>query len=231
MDDSRDQTTETCRRCGACCEQGGPALHLEDRELIGEGGLVLADLVTVRFGEPAHDPRQGEVVPTAHEFLKMSGVAGSWCCRFFDRQQMGCAIYRHRPLECRLLFCRATGPLEAIMGRNLLTRRDLLDFDDPLIPLLVRQEREIPYEAVMKLLAGPEPAGEGSVLARLTDLVRADLALRELFLRDFPARERQELFLLGRPLFLVLAPYGFRISQGRAGVSLHFRPGEKGGNE
>jgi len=228
MNDSSTQIPASCRRCGICCEQGGPALHLEDRALIIEGGLALSNLVRVRTGEPAHDPRQGKSAPTAHEFLKMAGVAGGWCCRFFDRQQMGCSIYSHRPIECRLLFCRATGPLEAIMGRNLLTRHELLDPDDPVLPLLARQEAEISWAEIQDLLAALDrPGAANDALGRLTELVRSDLELRQHFLRLFPARERQELFLLGRPLFLILAPYGLRLRQGRAEVSLYFLPGNR----
>jgi Fe-S-cluster containining protein len=228
MENHDDNSSATCRRCGTCCEQGGPALHLEDRQLIAAGHLSPLDLVAVRAGEPAQDPRLGRVAPAPHEFLKMAGVAGGWCCRFFDREHRGCGIYRHRPLECRLLFCRDTGPVEEVIGRDLLVRRQLLAPDDPVLALLARQEREIDYQMVLSPLADHMGRQEGgAALARLNTLVRADLALRQDFLRLFPARERQELFLLGRPLFLVLAPYGFRLSQGRAGVSLQFIPGNK----
>lgn len=212
----------TCRRCGTCCEQGGPALHLEDLSLLDAGGLALADLVTVRAGEPAHDQRLGRVTPAPREFLKLAGSRGGWCCRFFLRESRGCGIYRQRPLECRLLFCRDTGPLEEVMGRDLLSRRRLLAGDDPVLALLDRQEQELAYAEVLSLLPDlARPGAAEAALARLTELVRADLALRQHFLRHFPAREQQELFLLGRPLFLVLAPYGLRLSEGRAGVSLH----------
>jgi Fe-S-cluster containining protein len=215
--------TSGCRRCGTCCEQGGPALHPEDRELLDGGGLTPADLVGIRAGEPVYDPRSGRVAPAPREFLKLAGSRGGWCCRFYDREQRGCGIYRHRPLECRLLSCRETGPLEAVMGRDLLDRRRLLAPDDPVLRLLARQEQEMPYQSVLTLLSGLGQREEaGGALARLTELVRGDLALRRLFLRLYPARENQELFLLGRPLFLVLAPFGLRLSQGMAGISLRF---------
>lgn len=212
-----------CRRCGTCCERGGPALHDEDRQLIESGTVSRRDLVAIRNGEPAYDQRQVQVVPTAQEFLKLAGARGSWRCKFYNNPG-GCGIYRQRPLECRLLFCRDTTPLEAVMGRDLLERRDLLAGDDPALEWLAKQEREVAYPEVMALLVELDlhsPVGAG--LARLTSLVRTDLALREAFIRSFPERGGEELFLLGRPLFLTIAPYGCRLVEGPGGVSLQYQ--------
>lgn len=222
MDTNPTQDLSSCRRCGACCEQGGPALHTEDRELVQSVALDLGDLVTIRTGEPAHDQRQGRVVPAGQEFLKVAGSPGSWRCKFFQKGR-GCGIYGQRPLECRLLFCRDTTPLEAVMGRELLSRRDLLADDDPLLEWLARLEVEVPYPEVMELLAGLERQGSaGGALARLTGLVRADLGLRESFLRSWPGRGNEELFLLGRPMFLAIAPYGCRLVEGGDGLELRY---------
>lgn len=220
------QDPPICRRCGTCCEQGGPALHHEDRELLASGALRWRDLVTIRAGEPAYDPRQGRVVPAAREFLKLAGAPGSWCCKFYDPTR-GCGIYGQRPLECRLLFCADPAPVMAVMGQGLLGRRDLLAGDDPLLAWLERGEGEVAYPEVLALLAELGQSGEnGAGLGRLTALVRADLALREAFLSSCPERGEEELFLLGRPLFLAIAPYGWRLLEGPEGVSLQDqRPG------
>lgn len=217
---------QTCRRCGTCCEQGGPALHGEDRQLLDSGALRWRDLITIRGGEPAYDQRLGRVVSGEREFLKLAGSPGRWRCKFYD-QARGCGIYGQRPLECRLLFCRDTGPLEAVMGRDLLGRRDLLAGEDQALEWLERLEREVGYQEVMALLAGLDLPGSAiTSLARLTSLVRADLALRESFLRCCPELGGEELFLLGRPLFLAIAPYGCRLIEGVDGVELQYcKPG------
>lgn len=227
MDESSPDS-RVCRRCGTCCEQGGPALHTEDRGLLDSGALKRRDLVAIRAGEPVHDQRRGRVAPAAGEFLKLAGARGGWSCKFYAPAR-GCGIYGQRPLECRLLFCRDTTPLEAVMGRDLLTRRDLLAGDQPGLAWLARLEREVPCSEVNQLLSGlARSAATGrSSLARLSALVRADLALREGFLRSCPERGEEELFLLGRPLFLVLAPYGCRLVQGVGGVSLQYQGGER----
>ncbi len=223
MNQTQDPTT--CRRCGTCCEQGGPALHGEDLALVTSGAIARRDLVTIRLGEPAYDQRQGRVLPSEREFIKLGGSPGSWSCRFYENLR-GCGIYGERPLECRRLFCRDTGPLEAVMGRDLLSRRELLAGNDQVWPWLERLEREVAYLEIKELLAGLDlhnPTDDN--MARLTGLVRADLAIRAAFLQSFPARESEELFLLGRPLFLVIVPYGFRVVEATDGVGLHFTEG------
>ena len=45
-----------CLGCGACCRQGGPALHGEDLALVRSRQLRLDDLITVRQGELAFQP-------------------------------------------------------------------------------------------------------------------------------------------------------------------------------
>lgn len=223
MDHDTAEATTTCRRCGTCCEQGGPALHTEDRQLVDSGALTLCDLVTIRNGEPVYDQREGRVVPATQEFLKLAGARGSWRCKFYN-EPGACGIYGKRPMECRLLFCRDTGPLEAVMGKELLGRRDLLAGDDPALEWLEKFEQAVGYREVAELLARLNlPGSAEASLDRLTSLVRADLALRESFLRNFPERGGEELFILGRPLFLSIAPYGCRLVEGAEGLVLQYR--------
>lgn len=208
-----------CLRCGTCCRQGGPALHSDDLQLVKKGVLPFAQLVTIRLGEPAHNPLQDEVLPSSSEFIKIKGQGNSWSCSFFDQVNNGCLIYRTRPLECRILFCRATGPLAEIIGRDLLDRRSLLPASDPLLPLIDRHEVECSYRQVNNLLTEADN-GRDDIKERLSDLVRKDLTMRDDFLQNCPSRREEELFLFGRPIFLVLAPYGFRLVEKVGMISL-----------
>lgn len=55
----------SCRRCGTCCIKGGPSLHREDLPLVEEGRIRVQDLVCIRSGEMAYDPRRGAAVRTS----------------------------------------------------------------------------------------------------------------------------------------------------------------------
>ena len=186
--------------------------------MLANGVLTTVELVTVRAGEPAHDPLQDKVVPAAAEFIKIKGQGGSWSCRFFEAEANSCRIYRQRPLECNLLFCRDTAPLAEVIGKDLLSRKDLLAEDDPVLLLIDRLEEECPCKRVNELLVETISADEQ--IKQLTSLVRRDLAIRQAFINHFPDRQSEELFLFGRPLFLVLAPYGFQLVESDGGLNL-----------
>ena len=62
----------SCRRCGQCCDKGGPALHLEDLHLVRSGTLDLDSLVTLRAGEPVLDQPKGRVASLERELVKVA---------------------------------------------------------------------------------------------------------------------------------------------------------------
>jgi Fe-S-cluster containining protein len=198
-----------CSRCGTCCRQGGPALHRQDLALIREGVLPLDDLITVRRGELALQPLATSPTLVTHEFLKIKGQGGSWCCAFYDEQAKGCRRYSHRPLACRLLDCTDTGPVLAIAGQDLLTRLDCLAADDPLLPLISAHDQLCAcpdLEAVSREL---ENADHGTVLlADLEAAVASDLAFRARAAAGHRLSLDRELFSFGRPLFQLLLPLG-----------------------
>jgi len=210
-----------CKRCGQCCQQGGPALHGADLALLQSGQLTQEDLVTVRRGELALQPMAQTPEPVSSEFLKVSGKNGSWCCLFYNEAEKGCSRYGQRPVACGLLDCTNTGPLLAIAGKDLLTRFDCIATDDPLLPVVHE------YEALCPCPALGEIARErqlGSLtperLEELSQLVQQDLAFRGRVTARFCLSLGQELFYFGRPLFQLLAPLGLQAVQSPQGVVL-----------
>lgn len=212
-----------CRRCGTCCMQGGPALHGPDRELLQSGHLRPEDLITVRRGELALPPLGGEPEPVEGEFLKLAGKNGSWCCLFYDEESRGCSRYGHRPMACGLLDCTDPAPLLAIAGKDLLTRFDCIEADDPLLPLVHEYETLCPcpdLQAIREQLArGDLPE------ARLTELeavVARDLSFRGRVGNLFTLSLARELFSFGRPVFQLLQPLGLQAVNSPSGIRLTF---------
>ena len=213
--------SETCNRCGTCCRQGGPALHGPDLELIQAGLLRLDDLITVRKGELAFQPLAGQPEPVTHEFLKLRGQNGTWCCAFYDETSKGCLRYAHRPLACGLLDCTNTGPLLALAGQDLLTRFDCLTPDDPLLPLVHEHEQLCPcpdLQTIGQELAQAET--DAALLAGLEAAVNTDLAFRSRVTASHHLSLAQELFYFGRPLFQLLLPLGVRAISTPKGICL-----------
>lgn len=212
-----------CQRCGTCCRKGGPVLHAADRPLFSPGpdrGRVLdtSRVLTLRAGEPVHDPVAGQVRTLAAEAIKIKGRAepdAPWTCVFLLEPDGGCAIYADRPLECRVLDCRDPAPLAAVYEQDRLARRDLLPPGHPLLEIIASHEALAPAARAVDLArrlgrerpcgAEPHPATDRD-RAALARLLAADRDMRRL-LAERAGLDPQDLdFLLGRPLEEVIRP-------------------------
>lgn len=210
-----------CKRCGTCCQQGGPALHRPDMQLIHSGQLQPDNLITVRRGELAFQPLGSHPEPVCREFLKLAGQGGTWCCVFYDTIAKACRRYHHRPMACGVLDCTDTKPLLDLAGQDLLTRLDCLSVDDPLVELIGEHEHNCPcpnLSAISQELRHPQKAI--TVLADLEAAVRRDLAFRSRIATSHQLSLARELFAFGRPLFQLLLPLGLQTQNTPAGIRL-----------
>ncbi len=199
-------TADGCSRCGTCCQKGGPALHREDRHLVESGRIHTRDLYTIRRGEPVHDPIRGCLLPTRREIIKIKGQGGRWTCRCFDPAARTCRIYEERPLECRLLACWNTRPIERAYARGRLARRDLVGGVAGLWDVVAEHERRCDHYRLRRLLA---PWPEASAVRRrgeAAEIVRYDSELRVRAVARIGIEEEMLDFLFGRPLCRTLRP-------------------------
>jgi Fe-S-cluster containining protein len=189
-----------CTRCGTCCREGGPALHLEDRRLVADGVIHTRHLFTIRRGETARDPVRGGLVHAEGDIIKIKGCDRSWACRFLEGGTPACRIYADRPLECRLLDCRDPSRIAAAYGRDRLARADLLDGVDGLGALVRDHDARCDCGRVRVLLATPGVAAN----RELAEIVRFDAELRKLMISRGGLAPDMLDFLLGRPMTLVV---------------------------
>ena len=217
------KTTE-CQRCGQCCLKGGPALHSQDLVLISEGHLRPDQLITVRKGEMAASPLTPFPQPTEKELVKLQGKGKEWSCLFFNDQkkEKSCGIYCHRPLECKVFQCWAPDELHKIIGHDTLGRQDILAADNPAWEFIIEHERECPPATIAELLALPAKNKKNSrqILKELNELTRKDLAIRQRAVTLLNISTGLELFLFGRPYFVMLTPYGLALKETAAGMEL-----------
>ena len=193
-------TRNPCRRCGVCCEKGGPGLHQEDRLLVDSGQIPARCLFTIRRGELARDNVKGTLAPLTQEIIKIKGRADRWTCLFYDKETRGCGIYDHRPLECRALNCRDTRRIEGVYETARLRRQDLLSSIQGLWELIEDHERRCNYEGLNARV------GEGSYKGRLKqeksllEILRFDAHVRRLAVEKGGLDARMLDFIFGRPL-------------------------------
>lgn len=201
----------SCNRCGNCCEKGGPALHLQDLELIRSGTIPISSLITVRKGELVHNPVTGKVQPASVEVVKLVGTGRTWNCCYYD-SQAGCTIYNNRPHACKLLKCWDNEALLAVVEKDTLDRLAILETDHPMVPIIQEHEGVCPCIGI-----GEVYDKRGNLLEKqkqeIGRLVREDLRFRQRIIRDFDLKLSEELFFFGRPFFQLLQPLGVRISE------------------
>lgn len=214
-----------CDGCGTCCRNGGPPLHGQDLQLINSGVLVFGDLVTVRLGEMVFSPMAALPAPAKTEWIKIQGAGGNWCCRFLNASSNSCTIYSHRPSSCRALKCWDTSEILAMEGRDLLTRSDLIDGNDPLLALVQLQGECCPVpdmEHIAAMLKGKK--GRMQLMKDLTILVENDLRIRARAVKECNISLAGELFYFGRPLFQLFLPMEIVTTETTAGIQLRFQP-------
>lgn len=208
-----------CKRCGTCCQEGGPALHGPDLELVRGGQIPWKNLITIRRGELAHNPLSDRIEATATELVKIRGTGREWCCCYYDPASRGCTIYGARPMACGVLKCWQPEATLAIIGQDLLSRLDILEEDDPLRPFVLEHERLCPCPDMGKvrqdLVDDPD-----ATIRSLEVLVNSDLAFRNRAVAEFQLPLAHELFLFGRPLFQLLQALGVVVAESGQGLSL-----------
>lgn len=209
--------TKHCKQCGTCCRNGGPALSREDLNLIRQGHIRHDQLVTIRQGEMGYNPATGRLEPVPVELLKIRGQGSGWTCLFFAEASNACTIYAHRPATCKILQCWQPEALLTTIYQNTLRRADLINPNDPILAEIARHEKACPGPVFTKLLA---ETGETDALARLTELVRADLAIRAEVAQKTGISLEMEFFLFGRPLFKQLAGSGIECVEENGGIRL-----------
>eukprot|EP00828_Plagiopyla_frontata_P003292 TRINITY_DN10943_c0_g1_i3.p3 TRINITY_DN10943_c0_g1~~TRINITY_DN10943_c0_g1_i3.p3 ORF type:complete len:312 (-),score=78.14 TRINITY_DN10943_c0_g1_i3:1013-1948(-) len=215
-----------CDRCGVCCRQGGPALHVQDLPLIQDGTIQLADIVTLRPGERVYDQPAQQLLKLDSEILKIKGRDNTWTCLFFSPEGNACGIYETRPVECDLLFCKDTAPLAAMYEKDRLTRSDILPEGHPLLDLIAehgsRCAPDLVEETAKAARGGTQDAG-----AALREMVLYDQEMRRLVAEKSGMGRGVNEFLFGRPLKVLLRTMNINVYDMGDTIRFDFAPGEQ----
>lgn len=208
---SPSTNTIHCIRCGTCCRKGGPALHMKDKKILLAGHIRRERLITLRKGELAFSPLSGRLEPIQKELVKIAGKGKGWACCFYDEKEPSCSIYSHRPLECRILKCWDTARLLSVIGKDTITRADIISADDPIMKFIRTHEKECSIEMAEDIISVLlKKNDDARSFAKLTALVHQDLSIRSRAITEFGLSLEAELFFFGWPLFKILSARGFQ---------------------
>ena len=207
-----------CSRCGTCCANGGPALHMQDKELIEGGSIPISHLITIRKGELVHNPVTSRLQTANCELIKINGVGKEWSCFYFDPDQKGCTIYDRRPVACQALECWDTEAVERLIEKDLLSRADLIDNDDPLYRAVIDHESSFPCPDLESILTQGCPAQS----RELEDAANREVIFRTELVATHGLSLGEELFYFGRPLFHLLISVGARVQESAGRLLVHW---------
>jgi Fe-S-cluster containining protein len=198
-------TSESCLRCGECCQLGSPTLLLQDLPRFQQEILTWNEVYTLRPGEPMTN-REGEVESLAEERLKVRELPGSRQCWFFLAANNSCRIYEERPEQCRRQNCWGEPPRPPAAAQ-LLTRRHLFEAIPQVWGLIKEHQERCDYDKVARALAdlsvGREEAGEV-----LFEALHFDHYLRQMLINDWELTPAATELLLGRPVSQFLETQG-----------------------
>jgi hypothetical protein len=168
--------------------------------------------VTIRKGERVYNPVSEKAAPVAREIVKLIGKETELTCFFFDEESSSCGIYEHRFLECSLLQCWDLSQILPIIGKNTLSRFDLINPDDPIREVIATHELECPFSEVENLLAAlSNGAAKTEIFPKLSDLVQKDNTLRSHAIDELGMKKDYELFIFGRRLSQILENHGLTV--------------------
>ncbi len=194
---------QECIGCATCCRTSSPTLYRQDLRHLYPEGLDRGQLYTLRAGERAFSARTGRRERLAAELVKVREKKD--LCVFL--RQGRCAVYPHRPLQCRYLQCWSGQNAGRLQDLPRLSRSDVYAEDEKAMALISEYEVKVPAAELSDALeaaAEDLDRGQGAVLA----LMELDLRLRHGISarHGYPPWELE--LLLGRPVVVVARSYG-----------------------
>ncbi|MBI5582907.1 MAG: YkgJ family cysteine cluster protein [Deltaproteobacteria bacterium] len=203
-------TRPYCLRCGTCCRKGSPSLYRDDLPLFRQGTLTRLDLITLRRGEKGYSNEADRFVYLAEEQVKIREKPGSRECLFFQPAGAGCGVYENRPRQCRILECWNPEGYRSLKKNKLLSRKDLLDPEDPLLPVVKSHEERCQLLRLQEwLIRSVEQVGADD--ERVLEVIHFDRHARTYLGERFGLNQQHLDFLLGRPVEEVISGLGFEV--------------------
>ena len=198
--------SRSCLGCGTCCRTSSPTLYLEDLALVGEAGIPLSSLYTLRAGELAWSPRNRRLESLASELIKVAEDQ-SRACVFLAESR--CGIYEKRPLQCRHLQCWDQSHAGQLQHKPRLTRAEIFNRDQTGLALIREYEQKLPARQIS--LALRQAAQGGPDLSALQYL-ELDHRLRWGIGRRYGYDPAILPLLLGRPIKDWLGSFGLELA-------------------
>ena len=212
-------TRPYCLRCGECCRKGSPTLYDLDLKILRQGIIHRMDLMTLRAGEIGFSNTTDDLILLPEERIKVKEKPGTRECLFLDPGDHACRIYEDRPLQCQVMECWNPDGYQSLNAHSFLTRKDLLNPEDPLVPVIENHAKRCDLsklqEALSKIKMDVRVGQEEAI-----DILQYDLHVRELLKEKQGIDPEHQVFLLGRAVVDLLPSFGYGFKKKADGTTI-----------
>ena len=198
-----------CIRCGECCLDSSPILHMKDLPLVYEGEVERADLYTIRVGELVRDNIRDELKVTDTELIKVREKESGRGCIFYDDAEKACAIYGHRPAQCKALACWDESEFMRVYAKPKAGRKEIIH-DQTLLRLIDEHEKRCAYARLDDCVKKIERDGETAV-ENILQILKFDHDIRRLIPERLDTDSDEIDLILGRPLTETITMFGLEV--------------------
>jgi len=207
-----DGREHVCERCGECCIQGSPTLHLSDFKLFEDNILSMGDVYTLRKGELVYDNVGEELDYLKEEMIKIRERPGTKVCIFFDEDSGGCRIYDTRPYQCVYFECWNPRKFLETLNEEKLSREDLFFQNRTVRELIHAHEERCSYKALEELFEKTQ-GGSRESADRILDILAYDTSIRPFISEKLGIPEEGMDLIFGRPLTATIKMFGYRVDR------------------
>lgn len=203
---------DRCIRCGKCCMNSSPVLHLQDIALFTGNSFLKSNLYTIRKGELVRDPVKNKLINSPDELIKIKEFKNeTGGCIYFDGTSNSCTVYEKRPSQCSALKCWDTEDFIAVYNSPKLERRDFIE-DGALLGLIAEHEKRCAYSLLKNLVERIANDGD-KVLDEILRVLRFDHQIRPFISKKLDMDTNTMDLYFGRPLTETIAMFGLQVEQ------------------
>ncbi|HAA02999.1 MAG TPA: hypothetical protein DCE18_06485 [Syntrophobacteraceae bacterium] len=199
-----------CVRCGDCCRQSSPTLHLEDLELLQHNRIPWNQLVTLRRGEPVRSPLEEQVFYLLDERIKIREKPDAQECVFLGEEGDSCLIYEDRPLQCRAQACWDEEPARELSKQPYLTRRDIFQGVELMLELIAEHDRRCSFDQLNKAFLQLQ-ADHGESIDAVLGLLQYEDHFRHFLAEQLKIPTDNLELIFGRSHSGLVPLFGFRV--------------------
>lgn len=199
---------DKCLRCGTCCKNNPPTLHIDDISILENKIISYGDLITYRRGELAYDNINNKVIKLTEEIVKIRSKEGDKACIFYDDLTNSCTIYEFRPMECRKLKCWDNEEFLQIYEQNRLSRFQIVKKDSAMGEIIENHEEQTSIDNVLKLFYQYKDTKDKTVREKINSIILYDESVRD-FIKDKTGATKELDFFFGRPILQILKTIGW----------------------